>query len=114
MNLKKLSLVTIAIFLFGCEHKATVPEINVELYGKWGNDSNCNLELIKNSKSIMVKQFSNGSHQSIENLPLNFKKNGVYTLFDSTNPKVDFKIVYVEGNLTIDKYCSEPLHKVDN
>ena len=115
MSFTKLSIIIITILLFGCEHKNIAPEINVELYGKWrSNDSNCNLQLVKSGDSIIVENFTNLEHQSINRLPLNFKKDGVYTLFTSTKATVDFNIVYVEGNLTIDRYCSEPLHKVDN
>ena len=115
MKLTKIYLMTIVIFLFGCDHKIRPPEINVELYGKWtSNDNLCNLELVRNGVSIMVGKFSGVNHKTFENIGLNFKKNGIYSLFSAIDPKLNFNIVYVEGELTIDRYCSEPLHKVSN
>ena len=101
--------------MFGCEHKAIPPEINVELYGRWAsNDNLCNLSLVKEGDMISIGEFSSVGHDKIQNMPLNFKKNGIYSLFDAKDKNLDFNIVYVEGELTIDKYCNQPLHKVGN
>ena len=113
----KLALLSLGLILFGCEHKKIAPEINVELYGKWSNDNNCNLILshqdnIKNS--IKISQFTDGKGTILNNQNLTFRKDGVYTLFQTTNAITNFKIVYVEGTMTIDKYCTTPLHKIDN
>ena len=114
MKLIKIYLI-IAVLLSGCKHKTTPPEINVELYGKWtSNDNLCNLELVRNGASIMVGKFSGVNNKSLEKIDLNFKKNGIYFLFSAVDPTLKFNIVYVEGELSIDNYCSEPLHKVSN
>ena len=116
--LKIILILCISLLLNACSHKKTIPEINVELYGKWTNDSNCILVLAKQvslkNNTIMVKQFTDSKTKILNNLNLTFKKDGIYTLFNSANPDIDFKIVYVEGMMTIDKYCQTPLHKIDN
>ncbi len=115
MKLNKIFLIIIVLFLYGCENKKTAPEINVELYGKWtSNDNLCNLELVRNGASIRLGKFNGLNHATLENIDLNFKKNGIYFLFSAADTKLKFNIVYVEGELTIDHYCSEPLHKVSN
>lgn len=113
--MKFIILCLVPIVMFGCEHKNAPPEINVELYGRWSsNDNLCNLELVKDGALIKVGEFTSVGHESITNMPLNFTKNGIYSLFGTKDTKLNFNIVYVEGELTIDKYCKEPLHKVAN
>ncbi len=113
---KKYYLILIsAVILSGCSHKPA--EINVELYGHWSNDSNCNLILTKQDNrenSIKIQQFTDSNGTILNDINLTFRKDGIYTLFNPTNAQTNFKIVYVEGTMTIDKYCSTPLHKVDN
>ena len=113
--MKFIILCLVSIVMLGCDHKSTPPEINVELYGHWSsNDNLCNLTLLKDKDIIEVGEFSSVGYNKIKNMPLNFTKNGIYSLFSAKDAKLNFNIVYVEGELTIDKYCHEPLHKVGN
>lgn len=116
---KKLySLAIICLLMLGCEHKNQQSDapanINVEMFGTWGNNSGCSATFSRDKNQLILEHFNDGKNYSLNQIILDSKKESIMTTFKSQSPQIIFSGNFLEGVIVIDKYCSEPLHKIDN
>lgn len=85
--------------------------LNRELFGQWHSTDNCYLNLNGEKNQIYIIEFSNAHGDTFKDVELSWKRNGIMTELHSVDKNIDFHATYVEGVLTIGKYCQTPLSK---
>lgn len=101
-------------FCISCSHKDKLKnvEVNPEIFGQWKSDGSCQLLLEKSGDRVKLVRFDSDD-QHLQNVNLIAYKESIMTKFKSESNDI-FRASFLEGVIMVDKFCKQPLHKVDN
>ncbi len=118
MNLYTRSFMLTTIFglLNACSgHKLTPnTSVNPEIIGSWSNDSGCTATFTKENEKLILAKFNNSANTSLDNIQLASLKESIFSKFKAEDANVKFSGMFTEGQIIVDSYCKEALHKVDS
>ncbi len=119
LNFVKRTILLFSIFqatfmLTGCKHKSTSNLINPEFIGIWKSDNGCSMTLAKNVNTLVLLKYTDSKQHNFTNIRLKLAKDSIGTKFSSLDNKIPFSGLYLEGEMIIDNYCNQPLHKIGN
>lgn len=108
-------LITLAM-LSGCSGHKSAPNtsVNPEIIGSWSNDSGCTATFTKENEKLVLAKFNNSDNTSLKNIQLASLKESIFSKFKAEDANVKFNGMFTEGQIIIDNYCKEALHKVDS
>ena len=109
-------LITIFGLLNACSGHKSAPNtsVNPEIIGSWSNDSRCTATFIKENETLILTKFNNSTNTSLESVRLASLKESIFSKFKAEDANIKFSGMFTEGQIIIDGYCKEALHKVDS
>src|SRR3990167_8361766 len=105
-------ILPLLFLVISCNHHTHKHKINPELIGTWSSDiGDCYLTLATKDNGLILANFYDLNKHNFSNLPLKTWKESISTKFATINKKIKFSGSYLEGQMIIDNYCKETLHK---
>jgi hypothetical protein len=109
-------LFTIITILAACNKNAkrynVKTTINPELIGEWSSSTGCFLELAKQNESLVLINYHDNEHHSLQNIILKFTPYSIETkLTNAKSTDPTFSAKHIDGAIIIDNYCNSPLRK---
>lgn len=112
-----LMLFSCCLMVNGC--KRTPPPQNVknkqfvEMFGSWSNGIDCNLNITEINGQLFLRDFV-AKNTHVNEAPLVATKEGVMINFSAKEQAVLIKGSLSDGNMVVEEYCSDFLHKTNN
>lgn len=105
------------LMLGGC--KKTPPPQNVknkqfvEMFGSWSNGGGCHLNITEINGQLFLRDFV-AKNIHLNETQLMAKKEGVMISFSAKEQAVLIRGSLSDGNMIVENYCSDLLHKTNN